>query len=92
MCNMAGLSSGRWTTALMEGTARMMQDQIYTDLDADGGRMMGASFEAKSQIIWSTLTAICSQIAANYDAALWWKYVGEQFASTPLNPTWVPTF
>ena len=82
----AGLSSGRWTKALMEGTARMMQDQIYSDLDADGGGMICCSFRGEANQYLNNTNRNLFSDSMSYDAALWWKYASEQFGAYAPEP------
>jgi len=82
----ADLSTSKWTKALMEGTARMMQDQVYTDLDGDGGSDGCCLFtwEADDYLQDTNRNLFSSDVS--YEAALFWKYAAEQFGAWAAEP------
>lgn len=69
-----------WGRTLVEGTARMMEDQVFSDLDSwSTSRFVTQANEylANPQLpFWW----------ASYDAALGWKYAAEQFGTTTGEP------
>ncbi len=74
---------GSWGSTPVEGTARMMQDKIYSDLDADGGCItyLGAVqdwMNNPNQDLWTS----------SYTSALWWNYLTEQFGTAAAEPNY----
>ena len=72
-----------WGSTPVEGTARMMQDKLYSDLDADGGCItyLGAVqdwMDSPNQDVW----------ASSYTSALWWNYLSEQFGTAATEPNY----
>jgi len=70
-----------WGSTPVEGTARMMQDKIYSDLDADDGCItyLGAVedwMNNPDRDVW----------ASSYTSALWWNYLSEQFGTPAAEP------
>lgn len=70
-----------WGSTPVEGTARMMQDKVYSDLDADAGCITYLSavedwMDNPNQDVW----------ASSYTSALWWNYLSEQFGTTVAEP------
>ncbi len=71
----------QWGTMPVEGTARYMQDKIFTDLDGNAGcitylNQVNALLGAPNQDIW----------ASSYTSALFWNYLGEQLGSLGAEP------
>ncbi|MEO0421844.1 MAG: VWA domain-containing protein [Pseudomonadota bacterium] len=70
-----------WGRTLWEGTARMMEDQVYPDLDAwQNSDFMGharSALEDPNRNFWNL----------SYWAALGWKHMAESYAPTPMNTT-----
>jgi von Willebrand factor type A domain len=70
-----------WGTVPVEGTARMMQDKLYTDLDANAGCITYLGETANwlgnpNQDLW----------ASSYTSALFWNYLTEQLGLTATEP------
>lgn len=70
-----------WGTMPVEGTARMMQDKLYTDLDGNAGCItyrgqVNAFLGTPNQTIWN----------ASYSSALFWSYLAEQLGTTVGEP------
>ena len=70
-----------WGSMPVEGTARLMQDKIYSDLDGNAGcityRSTINNFLANpNQNIWN----------ASYKSALFWNYMSEQFGTVAVEP------
>ncbi|GAB4284870.1 MAG: hypothetical protein Kow0092_39160 [Deferrisomatales bacterium] len=76
-----GGCSGTWGRWTCEGTARMMQDQIFTDLDQDAGCITFLD-EINDYLANPNL----SMTSASYKFALGWKYFAEQLGTTPGEP------
>ncbi|MDF1554657.1 MAG: VWA domain-containing protein [Deferrisomatales bacterium] len=77
-CGGCGGTWGKWTC---EGTARMMQDQVYTDLDQDAGCI--TYLDEINDYLAAPNT---SMTAASYKFALGWKYFSEQLGTTLAEP------
>jgi hypothetical protein len=77
-CGGCGGTWGKWTC---EGTARMMQDKIYTDLDQDAGCITYLS-EINDYLAAPNTTLT----SASYKAALFWNYLSEQLGSILTEP------
>ncbi|RIL03984.1 MAG: hypothetical protein DCC71_14395 [Proteobacteria bacterium] len=77
-----GSGCGPWPDAACEGMARMMQDQIYTDVDTAPSSCISAQgefdgyLEDTNRSIWDI----------SYGAALWWKYLAEQYGTVAVEP------
>ncbi len=80
----AYITFGKWSTwgaTPVEGTARMMQDKMYTDLDGGAGCITYGS-EANGYLgnpnrnMWNL----------SYTSALFWQYMAEQLGTTPGEP------
>lgn len=82
----SGLSTSKWTKALMEGTARMMQDQVYSDLDGDGGADGCCLFWAEVEDYLQDTNRNLFSDNVSYEAALFWKYATEQFGAWAPEP------
>lgn len=70
-----------WGTMPVEGTARLMQDKIYSDLDANAGCITyqaetNGFLGSPNQTIWN----------ASYASALFWNYLSEQLGTTAVEP------
>ncbi|NOZ72000.1 MAG: VWA domain-containing protein [Chloroflexi bacterium] len=70
-----------WGNMPVEGTARLMQDKIYSDIDANAGCItyrgqVNAFLGSPNQTIWN----------ASYSSALFWNYLTEQLGTTPAEP------
>ncbi|MFB3787507.1 MAG: C25 family cysteine peptidase [bacterium] len=71
-------SWGRWT---VEGTARLMQDKLWNDLDADGGMLT----------FWGEISNYMAQtdvrlVDQSYSACLFWQYLCEQLGTVHTEP------
>lgn len=71
-----------WGTMPVEGTARMMQDKIYSDLDANAGCItyrdtVNSLLGSPNQSIWN----------ASYKSALFWNYMAEQYGAPAVEPS-----
>lgn len=77
---------GSWSDALMEGTARMMQDQVYSDLDGDGGSDGCCLYNGQVGEYMSNPDRDLFSDSMSYSAALWWKYATEQFGAFAAEP------
>jgi hypothetical protein len=78
------ISFGKWSawgTMPVEGTARMMQDQIYDDLDGDAG-----CITYRGQVTNFMNNPNRSLWGLSYTSALFWKYAGEQLAGPNAEP------
>ena len=77
-----GSGCGPWPDAACEGMARMMQDQIYTDIDTAASVCASAQGEFNNYLndtnrsIWDI----------SYTAALWWKWLAEKYGSVNFEP------
>jgi len=70
-----------WGREFVEGSARVMQDKLYTDLDDNGGCITYLSATAD----W--LNAPNQNIfGASYTFALFWNYLMEQLGATTTEP------
>ncbi len=72
-----------WGATPVEGMARMMQDKIYSDLDADAGCITYLGeiqdwMNSPDRDLW----------ASGYDSALWWGYLAEQFGTPSAEPNY----
>ncbi|NOZ49947.1 MAG: VWA domain-containing protein, partial [Chloroflexi bacterium] len=70
-----------WGNMPVEGTARLMQDKIYSDIDANAGCItyrgqVNAFLGSPNQTIWN----------ASYSSALFWNYLTEQLGTTVGEP------
>jgi len=69
-----------WGRTAVEGTARMMEDKTYSDIDSDSTlrylSQVNSFLGAPNQDIWQ----------ASYSAALFWNYLTEQFGSAVTEP------
>lgn len=80
----AYITFGKWTqwgSMPVEGTARMMQDKIYNDLDANAGCItyrgeVNGYLGNPNQTLWN----------ASYASALFWNYLAEQFGDVTDEP------
>nr|HQH72697.1 hypothetical protein [bacterium] len=71
-------SWGRWT---VEGTARLMQDKLWNDLDANGGMLT----------FWGEVSNYMAQtdvrlVDQSYSACLFWQYLCEQLGTVHTEP------
>lgn len=81
----AYITFGNWTgwgNEPVEGTARYMQDKVYSDLDADAGCItylgeVNNYLGNPNQTMWNL----------SYTTALFWNYLGEQLGSVLAEPT-----
>ena len=71
-------SWGRWT---VEGTARLMQDKLWNDLDANAGVI--TYWGEVSTYLANTQTSIIDQ---SYAACLFWQYLCEQVGKVKTEP------
>ncbi|MFK8032202.1 MAG: VWA domain-containing protein [Gammaproteobacteria bacterium] len=73
-------SYGAWGKLLFEGTARMMEDQVYTDIDDSSNtaftREIARFLDEPNTEFWR----------ASYRGALAWKHLAEQYGTTPTEP------
>ena len=70
-----------WGTAPVEGGARVMQDKVYSDLDANSGCITykgatGDWLNTPNQNLWNS----------SYTFALFWNYLMEQLGTTATEP------
>ncbi len=75
-----------WGTWTCEGTARMMQDKVYADLDADLGTTQAAYLSELSTYLTSTGWLNTSLTGLSYRAALFWNYLTEQLGAVTTEP------
>ncbi len=83
----AGMRSSKWTTAFSEGTARAMQDQVYTDIDGTAGLADGCcgySPDVDNYLNDTNRNLFSSDVS--YQSALFWKYATEQFGAWAPEP------
>ena len=78
---------GSWGTMPVEGTARYMQDKVYSDLDANAGSItylgqVNSFLGSPNQTIWN----------ASYSSALFWNYLGEQLGTNHTEPAYGSDF
>lgn len=73
-----------FTGFTMEGTARMMQDKIYNDLDMSLGTEMCAYFPEVNDFLGSYTDN--TLIDLSYRACLFWTYLTEQYGSVSTEP------
>ena len=77
-----GSGCGPWPSAACEGQARMMQDQIYSDIDTAASSCISAqgSFDLylsdTNDSVWEK----------GYEASLFWKYLAEQHGNITQEP------
>jgi Mg-chelatase subunit ChlD len=77
-----GASYSAWGKSLFEGTARMMQDQVYTDLDGDPSTFASFNGEASNYLddpnrdFWTL----------GYTTALGWKHAAERYGAIRTEP------
>jgi hypothetical protein len=77
-----GAGCGPWPASACEGMARMMQDQIYTDIDTAASSCISAQGEFDAYLddtnrpLWDL----------SYTAALFWKYLSEQLGTVAFEP------
>ena len=76
-----GSCGGTWGTWTCEGTARLMQDKIYNDLDQDAGCI--TYLDEINDYLSNPNIALTS---ASYKAALFWNYLSEQIGSITTEP------
>lgn len=75
---------GGWSGFVLEGTARMMQDKLYSDLDQSWGTEMAAYFtQANGFLDRSTDNTLIDQA---YSACLFWTYFTEQYGAVATEP------
>ena len=75
-----------WSKWTCEGTARMMQDEVYADLDADPGTTNAAYVNQINGYLTSTGNLNTTLTGLSYNAALFWKYLSEQLGSVATEP------
>lgn len=75
-----GIDSDDWGRIVTEGTARMMEDQIFTDIDARKSSTFQR--EANNYLILSGSVWLNS----SYRGALGWKYLAEQYGTITDEP------
>ncbi len=81
-----GVGSGEGTW-IVEGTARLMEDQVFSDMDNWAGAPSAPfSFNKEVNIFLTGGNTNQDLTTASYRAALWWKYVTEQIGTTPGEP------
>ena len=77
-----GSGCGPWPAAACEGMARMMHDQIYTDIDTapsvciSAQGQFNAYLENTNRTLWDL----------SYTASLFWKYLAEQYGDIAVEP------
>ncbi len=77
-CGGCGGTWGKWSC---EGTARLMQEKLWDDLDQDGGCI--TYIDEIAVYLASPNTTLTS---ASYRAALFWNYLTEQLGTTAGEP------
>jgi len=73
-----------WGLFVAEGTARMMQDKLYNDLDQSGGTEMAAYLPEANYFLDMGTDNTLTNIA--YDACLFWTYFTEQYGTVTTAP------
>lgn len=73
-----------WSGFVTEGTARMMQDKLYNDLDQSIGTEMAAYFPQANHFL-DNLTDN-TLIDQSYSACLFWTYLTEQYGTITTEP------
>ncbi len=83
---MAYFGASNWGSWLhpAEGTARMMQDKIYNDLDAWNGAGCCCGYVGEVNGILSSPNNVLWDLT--YPSALWWTYLAEQLGTTTAEP------
>ncbi|KPL26750.1 MAG: hypothetical protein AMS23_00340 [Bacteroides sp. SM1_62] len=76
-----GLCGGTWGTWTCEGTARLMQDKLWDDLDQDGGCI--TYIDEIAIYLGNPNTTLTS---ASYRASLFWNYLTEQLGTVTGEP------
>ena len=77
-----GGCSGTWGQWTCEGSARMMQDALWDDLDANAS----CNFTFLGEINQYLANPNNSLLNAEYKAALWWQYARYQLGTTTGEP------
>ena len=75
-----------WSKWACEGTARMMQDEVYADLDADPGTTNAAYVNQINGYLTNTGNLNTTLTGLSYNAALFWRYLSEQLGSVATEP------
>ena len=75
-----------WSKWTCEGTARMMQDEVYADLDADPGTTNAAYVNQINGYLTNTGNLNTTLTGLSYNAALFWRYLSEQLGSVATEP------
>ncbi|MGA1840601.1 MAG: hypothetical protein ACMUIU_08245 [bacterium] len=75
---------GSWSSFFSEGTASMMQDKVYTNLDQSTGLEMASYFREANWFL-DTQTDN-SLIDLSYSACLFWTYITEQYGTITTEP------
>lgn len=76
-----GSCGGTWGTWTCEGTARLMQDKIFNDLDQDAG-----CYTYLDEINDYLANPNIKLMSASYKAALFWNYLSEQLGAITTEP------
>lgn len=73
-----------WSGFVLEGTARMIQDKIYNDLDQSWGTELCAYFPEANDFLLSFTDD--TLIDLSYRACLFWTYLTEQYGTSATEP------
>jgi Mg-chelatase subunit ChlD len=77
-CGGCGTSWGKYTC---EGTARLMQDKVFADLDADAGCI---TYQGETNVYLSNPNISLNDLS--YKACFFWNYLTEQYGTTTAEP------
>jgi len=77
-----GSGCGPWGDAACEGQARMMQDHVYTDIDTTPHSCNSAQGQFDAYLAEPNRTLW----GLSYSAALFWKYLAEQYGDVSSEP------
>ena len=78
-----GGCGGTWSKWTCEGTARMMQDKVYADLDADTGTTQASYI---GEITNYMVNPNRSLVDLSYKAVLFWNYLTERLGTVSTEP------
>lgn len=78
------LTAGLW---LFEGTARLMEDLAFADIDNWVNAMSSSSsFNQQVNTYLNNTNVDITDIAQRYNSALWWKFFTEQYGTITTEP------
>lgn len=76
---------GGWSGLVTDGTARMMQDKIYADLDGSNGAGTMAAYFPESN--WFLMAGTDKPlIDQSYSSCLFWTYLTERYGAVTAEP------